>query len=226
MTTIIIPARMGSVRLPGKPLKLIRGIPMVERVYRQCIKADVGSVFVATDSEEVAERIPEQHVIMTSTECRNGTERIAEAIEYLPLFPGEMVLNIQGDMPYVSAEIIRKFARFMNTVKGSCIVGTVSKLGDIPEGGVSVVANTKQQALYFSRSPLPPLGTWHVGMYAYTSAALRLYKKRPPSPLEEALSLEQLRFLDYSIAPISVMYTEEIAGPEINTYEDLERINK
>ncbi|OQX08799.1 MAG: hypothetical protein BWK76_23085 [Desulfobulbaceae bacterium A2] len=226
---IIIPARMGSTRLQGKPLKLINGVSLINHVYLRATMANIGPVVVATDHADIASMV--ESSVITGT-AANGTERIAKAMQMFPTFAWSgVVINVQGDMPFVDPDIIVSLRDFM-MVNPSCQVATVAKhrTGQ-RNGAVSVVMSSSGRALYFSRASIPSRGTdpdfdWyqHIGMYAYRVSALQFYAKCQPSRHEIAEDLEQMRFIDNDV-PVHVMTTCLDPGQEINTPEDLEKAN-
>lgn len=212
-TLVVIPARLGSERLPRKPLHPIAGRPLIEWVWRRVNAFALGRVVVATDSEEVARacRAADAEVVMTSPAHGSGTERVAEVAARPEYGGADVVVNVQGDEPFVTAEQI---TAAVTAVRGGADVGTVAA----PVGGlaawrdpavVKVVRGADGRALYFSRAPIPhrrdgePAAAElagerylrHVGVYAYTPAALARWVTLPPDPLEEAERLEQLRAL-------------------------------
>ena len=226
-TVVIIPARYASKRLPGKPLHLINGIPMIQRVWRVATEA-VGedSVYVATDSTEIESLVTSfgGKVCMTSEGCRNGTERAFEAASSLAERP-DIVINMQGDVPLLPPVVLKSLAETMQ--KESCPMGTpawqlawdeVDALKAVREAGGSsgtlVTFDRNFQALYFSsalipylrsrpETPLSPLFR-HIGIYGFTFACLEQYMSLEPTPLEQIEKLEQLRALENNI-PIRVV---------------------
>ncbi len=204
-TIIVIPARMGSSRFPGKPLTLIAGKPMVQWVYEACCQVEgVSDIVVATPDEEIesAVKVFKGKSIRTSHSHTTGTDRVAEVAQKMD---ADVFINVQGDEPLIEAESIK-----------TCI-GTVTKT-DAPVGSVydwllpeeehdpsvvKVVTDFRDRALYFSRSPIPFQRSEtsvpkkkHVGLYAYTKEALFSFAKWEPGTLERIEVLEQLRFLE------------------------------
>jgi len=221
MTTIIIPSRIGSTRLKNKPLISINGITLVERVFNQCIQTGI-KTYVASDHQDILNLFPKQYRVMTSKFCNSGTDRVAEATEILGVDENEVVINVQGDMPFIPPELISDFNKFMVNRQ----LGTVANNKYTPVEGVQVVTDVIGSAVYFSRGELKPNGIWHIGMYGYSVEMLRRFRAHPVSPLEKGLSLEQMRFIDYNIHPISVMQTAIHPGMEINTEQDINQVNK
>jgi 3-deoxy-manno-octulosonate cytidylyltransferase (CMP-KDO synthetase) len=229
---IVIPARRGAARLPGKPLLARTGKPLVVHTWeaaRACARA--ARVAVATDDAEIAAavRAAGGEAVMTSPACRSGTDRVAEAAAALP---GEdVVLNVQGDEPEIDPAALDALVAAMEA-EPSLEMGTLAApLGPGEEGNphvVKVVADLRGRALYFSRAPIPfrreavgPAPSLrHVGVYAYRRALLARFASLPETPLERTEVLEQLRALENGIA-IRVVRTER-APPGIDTPEDYE----
>jgi 3-deoxy-manno-octulosonate cytidylyltransferase (CMP-KDO synthetase) len=249
---VIIPARFASSRYPGKPLAMLRGAsgeakPLIRRSWEAAMRVPgVASVHIATDSAEIAEaaRGFGAGVLMTSDRCRDGTERCAEALAALGEAV-EMIVNLQGDAPltppgYVTALIeamlgpqrpamvtpaVRIDAAHARKLQADAARGIV--------GGTSVVSDAAGRALYFSKQLIPYFAEaalaegrspvrLHLGVYAYTPAALRAYVEAAPSELELLEGLEQLRFLDRGI-PVRVV---EVSPPgwemwELNNPSDI-----
>jgi 3-deoxy-manno-octulosonate cytidylyltransferase (CMP-KDO synthetase) len=235
----IIPARYASTRFPAKPLVDIAGKTMIQRVYEQAMKCDLDKVVVATDDIRIATVVEAfgGEVIMTDTKHQSGTDRCAEVALKLPGY--DVVINIQGDEPFIDPTQIA-LVRSCFTDKNIQLATLIKEIhGDdelfnpnIPK----VVINTKQQAIYFSRQPIPYIRNaekkenWitahqfykHIGIYGYTTETLLAITKLKPSSLELAESLEQLRWLEngYQIQT-KVTGIETIA---IDTPEDLQKI--
>jgi 3-deoxy-manno-octulosonate cytidylyltransferase (CMP-KDO synthetase) len=215
----IIPARYASTRFPGKPLAMIDGKSMIQRVYEQSCKANVLSeVWIATDDNRIENHIKSfgGKVMLTSPNHKSGTERCNEVIQRLQtdmssrLF--DVAINIQGDEPFIQPEQIEKVAScFLNPEVE--IATLIKKISDKTElfnpNVVKVITANDKKALYFSRQPIPFLrgmseNDWlthhtyfkHIGIYAYRTETLRKLTMLEPSPLEIAESLEQLRWLE------------------------------
>ena len=206
---ILIPARMASSRLPGKPLADIGGEPMIVRVMRRAEEAEVGPVVVATDSREIAEAVTAAggRAVMTRSDHTVGSERIFEALGHID--PGgetKVAINVQGDFPTLRGDDIR--AALSPLADPAVDIGTL--VMEITEEEERTDPNTVKaicspvspgrfRALYFTRATAPsgegPL-YHHVGIYAYRRAALERFIKLPPSPLELRERLEQLRALE------------------------------
>ena len=241
-TLILIPARYASTRFPGKPLALIGGKPMVQHVYEKAAAVSP-HVYVATDDERIR-RVVEGfggHAVMTATTHRSGTDRCHEAYACIRQGLGrdfDVVVNIQGDEPFIlPAQVETLVDRFTDpAVQIATLAKPLERLDDLLDPNkVKVVCSARWTALYFSRSPIPycrgvDREQWlarvphykHVGMYAYRPAVLEAITALPPGQLEQAESLEQLRWLEngYTIA-VSLTDHESIG---IDTPEDLARV--
>lgn len=241
-TLAVIPARLGATRLPRKPLRLLAGRPLVVQVWQRVKDAAVAErVVVATDSREVADAAAAAgaEAVMTSASHSSGTERVAE-VAGRPEFSGfDIIVNIQGDEPFVSRRAIIESARLVSGARFSigtaAVIATPDILGD--SNVVKVVAADDGRAMYFSRAPVPYLRdaddaelqrtcVWqHIGIYAYERSALMRWVQLPPNPLERIERLEQLRPLSAGI-PIGVTLIDEPVRPGIDTEQDLERANR
>ena len=234
---IIIPARIGSSRFPNKVLADIAGLPMVIRTAKAVESID--NVAIATDSQEVIEIANAYSIqaIMTSTEHHSGTDRIFEAAQKLDLAEDEVIINVQGDEPFIEEEVVK--AVFDLTVKNKSneqvMMNSCYKLMQSPEADdpniVKLITNAKQMALYFSRAKVPyPRDhhfnnyKGHLGIYGFTKKSLKLFCNLSPAPLEEIEKLEQLRALyhGFEIAMVEV----ETKSFGIDTIEDLENALK
>lgn len=231
----IIPARYGSTRFPGKPLALIHGRSMISRVYEQASKCDLlAKLVVATDDQRIFDHVTAfgGGVIMTSVDHSNGTSRCREVLENT----GEefdAVVNVQGDEPYIHPDQISDLIRCLDT--GGAPVATLVKKITLEEDldNPNVVKVTRQAnglALYFSRSPIPfcrpterktmlekGLFYRHVGIYAYRSRVLKVLPSLMPTALEQAESLEQLRWLEQGVyinTAITVFENHAVDTPE------------
>ncbi|MEX2489962.1 MAG: 3-deoxy-manno-octulosonate cytidylyltransferase, partial [Pseudomonadales bacterium] len=158
--SVIIPARYGSERLPGKPLLDLAGKPMIQRVYEQAAASDAERVIVATDDERIA-RVVENfggRVRMTAPDHPSGTDRLQEAARLEDLSDADVVVNVQGDEPLMPPEVINQVARNLlaNDVPMATLTETIDNVEDIFNPNVvKVVSNTNQLAVYFSRAPIP-----------------------------------------------------------------------
>lgn len=237
----IIPARYASTRFPGKPLVDIQGKSMIRRVYEQALQSKaLNSVVVATDDERIFKEVESfgGEVVMTAGYHKNGTERCVEALEKANKNKWDVVVNIQGDEPFIHPEQINKVVDcFKND---SVQIATLARfLNEEKElnnpSAIKVVRKANGEALYFSRSPIPYYRDakgeeWvkkhqylkHIGIYAFRSEVIKKIVKLSPSPLELAESLEQLRWMENGY-PIFVDITDKEAI-SIDTPEDLQKI--
>jgi 3-deoxy-manno-octulosonate cytidylyltransferase (CMP-KDO synthetase) len=226
---IVIPARLGSTRLPGKPLRLLRGEPLItcvtERVLRFGLDADV---VVATDDHRVADAVAHLGVrgVPTSSTHRSGTERVAEVLGAAEFATVSVVLNVQGDQPFLPKAAAEEA---LQQVVSGFQVGTVGVPLSVGDQGnrnrVKVAVDRANRALAFSRRPLAADdGTvlQHLGLYAYTPEAVRAWVSLPQGARERSESLEQLRPLEHGMS-IGVARLECPAPLAIDTEEDLRR---
>ncbi len=228
----VIPARWGATRFPGKLLARLGGRSVIEHVYRRAAEAvHLDTVYVATDDPRIAREVEGfgGRVIMTSSRPRTGTERSAEAGRELD---AEIVINIQGDEPFLRGEMIDSVVREMVRDPGLTTVTLVRKLAggawlDDPNQ-VKAVLDREGFALYFSRSPIPapgpappPFAFKHIGLYGYRADFLRRLVELAPGPLEIQERLEQLRVLEYGYRIKTLESDYDTIG--IDTPEDLDR---
>lgn len=238
---VVIPARLGSTRLPRKPLADIGGKPMVVRVAEQAKKSLAQSVVVATDSAEIQAACDEHRIecLLTSADHPTGTDRLAEVAQLLKLPNNALVVNVQGDEPLIPPELINQVAMTLAN-HPDCAISTVAvRIEDPAEinnpNVVKVVLNRTGEALYFSRASIPFVRDpdaavqtghlRHLGIYAYRAAFLQAYTRLEPAPPEQAEALEQLRALwnGYRIA----VHTAAKAPPAgVDTLDDLERVQR
>jgi len=237
---VIIPARYASSRLPGKPLKDIAGLPMIQRVWQQACKSSASRVVIATDDsriKSVAEAFGAE-VCMTREDHASGTDRLQEVSSQLNLSEDQVVVNVQGDEPLIPPVVIDQVASnlSMNEAAGvATLREPITSEEDLQNPNiVKVVANLNGFASYFSRAPIPWVRdkglpeAWHahrhIGIYAYRVAHLDRFVQWPVAPAEHAESLEQLRFLwnDVSIH-VDDAITEVPGG--IDTEEDLKAVS-
>jgi 3-deoxy-manno-octulosonate cytidylyltransferase (CMP-KDO synthetase) len=231
---VLIPARMASIRLPGKPLADICGEPMIVHVWRRAIEADIGPVFVAADDSRVVEAVEAAggKAVLTRPDHQSGSDRIFEALGAVdPAGAYDIVVNVQGDLPTVERAAVR--ASLVPLADAAVDIATLAtpirRAEEKDDPNVvkaigSEVAPGRLKALYFTRARAP----WgegellhHIGLYAYRRDALRRFVSTPPSPLERREKLEQLRALEAGMR-IDVMVVD--AAPlGVDTPEDLER---
>lgn len=227
---IIIPARLQSTRFPRKMLTDILGLPMI---IRSALRAkEVDEVCVATDSEEIVEVCKKHHIesVMTSPSHSSGTDRCAEASKILGLGESEIIINMQGDEPFIESEILLSLKKLMS--EKSCFMGTCIKSITPNEAQdpnlVKVVLDKNNYALYFSRSLIPYNRDnveveyfGHLGIYAFSNKTLQEFCNLPKSPLEEIEKLEQLRALYHQKSIATLLVQTQSIG--IDTLEDKER---
>ena len=241
MVLAIIPARYASTRFPGKPLVDIGGKSMIRRVYEQtCLARRVEKVVVATEDERIFAHVRDfgGEVRMTRSEHPSGTDRCAEVARLFPA--ATIILNIQGDEPFIQPGQIDLLADTLMASKRFQIATLARKISDpamlFNQNTVKAVFSAQYGALYFSRHPIPFVrgqvpGDWllhqnfyqHIGLYGFQRNALLRVARLPPSPLEIAESLEQLRWLENGFKIGVGVTDEETIG--IDTPEDLERVN-
>ena len=238
---VVIPARLGSTRLPRKPLADIGGKPMVVRVAERAKQSLAQSVVVATDSPEIQAACDEHRIecLLTSENHPTGTDRIAEVAQLLKLPNNALVVNVQGDEPLIPPELINQVASTLAEHE-QCAISTVAvPITDSVEinnpNVVKVVLNRSGEALYFSRAPIPyvrdPQSNQkiehlrHLGIYAYRADFLQAYTRLEPAPPEQAEALEQLRAL-WNGYRIAVHTASETPPAGVDTPEDLERVRK
>ncbi len=238
----LIPARYGSTRFPGKPLAIIAGKTMIQRVYEQASKV-LPNVYVATDDERIKNSVTGfgGKVVMTSPDHQSGTDRCTEALNHIEKKENKnygVVINIQGDEPFIDPILLETLsACFMSSITeiATLVKPLVHPQDLFDPNKPKVIFNPKYEALYFSRSPIPylrqfPQEEWHrkhsfylhIGLYGYRSDILRQITNLAPSTLELAESLEQLRWLENGYT-ICVRPTKH-DSVAIDTPEDLERI--
>ncbi|HFC6394709.1 3-deoxy-manno-octulosonate cytidylyltransferase [Neisseria bacilliformis] len=243
--TVIIPARLASSRLPRKALADIGGKPMVVCVAERAAQSRAERIVVATDSAEIQAACQSHGIeaVLTAESHESGTNRLAEAADILGLAPEAVVVNVQGDEPLIDPELVNRTAAALAD-SDAPMATAAHEIRDFDEflnpNVVKVVAGAQQNALYFSRAPVPyprdtmrqnlrempqPLPLRHIGLYAYRAGFLREYAALPPSPLEQAESLEQLRVLWHGRA-IALVRTDTAPAPGVDTQEDLDRVRR
>lgn len=229
----VIPARYASRRFEGKPLARLGGKPLVQHVYERAAACPLFErVVVATDDDRIRRAVEAfaGQVAMTSPEHLSGTDRVAEVAADSS---SEVVVNIQGDEPFVNARVLEQVVRPL-LARGAPPMATLCKRIEDPAAFrdpnvVKVVRDEAGRALYFSRCPIPHaarsarLAAWeHIGIYAYRRDFLLAFSRMPPSALEGLEGLEQLRALERGHA-ILVVPTSDHVGVSVDTPEDLER---
>ncbi len=244
---IVIPARYASTRLPGKPLLDIGGKPMIQLVYENARASCASEVVIATDDRRIQEAAHSfgADVCMTSDTHRSGTDRIAEVVRIMGWPDEAIVVNVQGDEPTMPPSLAYQVAQDMEEHRRADITTLSTPIKDRAQlfdpNVVKVVTDASGYALYFSRAPIPwhrdkfvgqgdalPQDTTfsrHIGLYAYRAGYLDKYIKLPPSGLEQAESLEQLRVLSHG-GCIHVSEARQEPGQGIDTADDLEAVRR
>lgn len=220
--SVIIPARYASTRLPGKPLRDIAGLPMIQHVYQNAQRSEAERIIVATDHAEIEACVKAfgGEVCMTSADHQSGTDRLQEVVTTLQFENDDIVVNVQGDEPLLPPQVINQLARNLRscqTVAAATLCEPIQQYEDLVNPNVvKVVRDHQNHALYFSRAPIPwdrdhflpqssekaaelPEGysAWrHLGLYAYRVDVLKQFSTWPMSQLEKVEKLEQLRILE------------------------------
>ncbi|NOG69422.1 3-deoxy-manno-octulosonate cytidylyltransferase [Roseicella sp. DB1501] len=234
---VLIPARLASTRLPGKPLLDIHGLPMIVHVLRRAQEADVGEVAVATDTPEIAEAVRAHGgtAVMTGEHHASGSDRISEALVRLdPDARHDVLVNVQGDLPTISRAAIRASLQPMAEpeVALATLIAEIHDAADRTASQVvkfvgTALGSGRHRALYFTRATAPwgegPL--WHhIGLYAWRRSALARFVALPPSPLEQREKLEQLRALEAGMRIDAMEVAEVPLG--VDTPADLEKARR
>jgi 3-deoxy-manno-octulosonate cytidylyltransferase (CMP-KDO synthetase) len=237
---VVIPARYASSRLPGKPLRDIKGKSMIQRVWEQACRSSAGRVVIATDDQRIADTARDfgAEVCMTAENHQSGTDRLQEVASKLSLGSQQIVVNVQGDEPMIPPAVIDQVANNL-AANSDAGVATLCEPIDAAEDFVNpnivkVVVSKNQMASYFSRAPIPwprdafnimqdsvpDLARRHIGIYAYRVDCLNQFIEWNIAPLERLESLEQLRFLHNNIA----IHVADAAAPVpggVDTEDDL-----
>lgn len=244
---VIIPARFGSSRLPGKPLLDIAGKPMVQHVWERARQSGAERVIIATDDSRIEQAAQAfgADVCMTSAEHASGTDRLEEVSRRLVLPADRIIVNVQGDEPLIAPELIRQVAANLQAHPAVRMATLCERIHDIQQvfnpNCVKVVCDARGYALYFSRAPIPwardafthsrellPADTVHyrhIGIYAYRVSLLQQFILWPQAPHELSEALEQLR-VQYQGERIHVEESCVQPGPGVDTAEDLERVRQ
>jgi 3-deoxy-manno-octulosonate cytidylyltransferase (CMP-KDO synthetase) len=238
----IIPARYQSSRFPGKPLALISGKSLIQRVYenaKKCIALD--ELVVATDDERILKHVKEfgGHAVLTSSKCRSGTDRLAEACAQHEICQGyPIVINVQGDEPCFPTQAIVKVVELLHcdpsAVTATAMARLIHEADALNSSVVKVVKDAHDNALYFSRSLIPgnhsrhfdPAVAYyrHIGLYGYRAEFLQTYGKLPVTPLQIAEDLEQLKVLENGYKmKVALVDCQSI---EVNHPEDIQKVEK
>ncbi|MGI9220976.1 MAG: 3-deoxy-manno-octulosonate cytidylyltransferase [Woeseiaceae bacterium] len=226
---VVIPSRYASVRLPGKPLREIHGKTMIQHVHARGAESSAREVVVATDDQRIADVCESfgATVCMTGDHHRSGSERIAEVCDIMDWDDSTVVVNLQGDEPTMPASLIDQCAELLDdtTVDIGTLASPIANEDDFQNPNVvKAVLDDNNDALYFSRSAIPfenaGLALHHHGIYAYRAGELRRLVAAPPSQLESAERLEQLRALSLGMK-IRVAIPAVRPGAGVDTEEDL-----
>lgn len=241
---VLIPARMGSSRLPDKPLADIAGLPMVVRVAQRATQSSASRIVVAADDERIRSACASHGIeaILTRDDHPSGSDRLAEACSLLGLHDQDIVVNVQGDEPLIDPSSIDAAAALLQS-RPECSMSTlahaIDNVDDFRNANVvKVVLDANNTALYFSRAPIAwwrngfaqgittlpdPAPLRHVGLYAYRVGFLRQFPTLSQAPIEITESLEQLRAMWHGYK-IAVHVTTHSPGPGVDTLEDLARV--
>ena len=242
--TVLVPARLASTRLPGKPLSDIGGVPMIVRVARRALLSSASAVVVAADHPDIVAACAAHGVqaVLTRDDHATGSDRLAEACTLLGLDGDTVVVNVQGDEPLIAPALIDACAALLSQ-RTDCVMSTAAHAIETQDeldnpNVVKVVLDAAGRALYFSRAPIPwwrdsraagaasmssPAPLRHIGLYAYRAGFLRRFPTLPPSPLETIEALEQLRVLWHG-ERIAVHVSDVRPGPGVDTPADLARV--
>ncbi len=231
MKVVIIPARWGSTRFPGKPLHVIAGKPLLQRVWERCCRANkIDSTIIATDDMRIAEAAFDwgAEVALTSSKHQSGTDRIAEVVSRAREF--SLIVNVQGDEPLIDPRLLDRLVSTLEQNRHMEMITAAHPFQNAAEAEsahqVKVVTDLSGEALYFSRSliPYPCDRKWlrralrHQGVYGFRRQTLLRLVRRKPTPLEQAESLEQLRALENGVR-VHVLVTKQ-GSPGVDTPED------
>lgn len=233
----MIPARMASTRLPGKPMAEIAGLPMIVQVMRRAEEAAIGRVVVATDAEEIASAVQKAggEPVMTRADHPSGSDRIFEALGKAdPRGEAQIVVNVQGDLPTIAPQVIRAALTPLAdpAVDIATLAAEIRNAGEHSNPSVVKLVGTpagenRLRALYFTRATAPTgegPRYHHIGLYAYRRAALEQFVSLAPSPLEIREKLEQLRALEAGMRIDAAIVDAVPLG--VDTAEDLETARK
>lgn len=242
---VVIPARYGSSRLPGKPLRLLAGRPMVEHVHRRACESGAQQVIIATDDARIesAAQAFGAEVLMTAPDHPSGTDRLAEVVERMGWPDDAVVVNLQGDEPLMPPALVRQVAGNLAAHPDAAIATLCTPITDAAEffdpNVVKLVSDAAGYAMYFSRAPIPwareafavsrerlpaqMMCRRHLGLYAYRVSFLRAYRKLKPAPLEDIEMLEQLRALWHGYR-IQVADALLQPGPGVDVESDAQRV--
>jgi len=243
MFRVVIPARFGAARLPGKPLAVIAGKTLIEWVWRRANDSGADAVIIATDDARIAAaaRSFGADCAMTSEAHASGTDRIAEVARQRGFASADIIVNLQGDEPLMPAAAIVAVAAALEERTHADIATAVTPIRDLAQfldpNCVKALRTFDGDALYFSRAPVPwprdgvaagvPAefaGAWrHIGLYAYRAESLQRFAAWPPTPLEQTEKLEQLRALEHGMR-VHLVALADAPPPGVDTPEDVDRV--
>ncbi|MBJ6611318.1 MAG: 3-deoxy-manno-octulosonate cytidylyltransferase [Candidatus Thiothrix moscowensis] len=238
-TVLVIPARYGSSRLPGKPLRLLAGKPLIQHVHERALEAGFATVLVATDDERIRAVCAGfgAQVAMTASTHETGSDRLAEVVQQQGWADDTIVVNLQGDEPLTPVANLHQLARNLARFPQAGIATLATPIADeedfINPNIVKVVRDETGMALYFSRAPIPfqrdagmavrDYALRHIGMYAYRAGFLKAFAGLTPTLPEQLEKLEQLRALSYGYK-IHVDMAMQVPGAGVDTEEDLLKV--
>lgn len=238
MFTVVIPARYGSTRLPGKALLRINDKPMIAWVWEQAMRAGAARVCIATDDARIRDEMVGRgaEVLMTDAAHTSGTDRLAEVVQQLSLADDSIIVNLQGDEPLMPVANIQRVAAMLSEQSNADMATLMEPLAieEVDKASVvKVVVSETGRALYFSRAAIPSrrddsvaaVSHRHIGLYAYRAHFLLRFVSWPPAAIEQSESLEQLRALAHD-AHIQVELAPERAPIGVDTQEDLDAIQQ
>ncbi|MEX2122557.1 MAG: 3-deoxy-manno-octulosonate cytidylyltransferase [Woeseia sp.] len=237
---VVIPARYASERLPGKPLRVIAGKPLLQHVFERASESEASEVIVATDDARIAQAAERfgANVCMTGSHHQSGTERLAEVSRLRGWPHDRVIVNLQGDEPLMPAALIRQCAKLLSSpdVDMATLASPIESVKDFKDPNVvKVILDSKDNAIYFSRAAIPHsrractdklamnTALHHHGIYAYRAEVLQRIVAALRSPLEESEQLEQLRAIEMGIR-IRVGKPASRPGPGVDTEADLSRV--
>ncbi len=241
-TVLVIPSRFASTRLPGKPLRMIAGKPMIQHVYERAKESNFETIIMATDDARIESCCLEfgATVCMTSTEHETGSDRLAEVVKIYDWSDDTIVVNLQGDEPLTPVENLYQVATNLANNSDAAIATLATPLLNNKEyddlNVVKVVTDKQGMAMYFSRASIPfqrdignknctSFALRHIGIYAYRASYLKAFTKMDVCPLEDLEKLEQLRAMWYG-SRIHVDVAKEVPGHGVDTEEDLIAVEK
>jgi len=241
---VVVPARLASSRLPNKPLADIAGVPMVVRVAQRAQQSQASQVVVAADHLSIVQACEAHGVfaVMTRDDHPSGSDRLAETCQHLGWDDSTIVVNVQGDEPLISPDLINQVATLLNQRPEASMSTAAHAIDSVAEFAnpnvVKVILDACQWAMYFSRAPIPwwrdgnlqgltvlpaPLPLRHIGIYGYRAGFLKQFPKLTQAPVEIIEALEQMRALWHG-HKIAVHVTDQAPGPGVDTPEDLQRV--